>query len=104
MIGDLIEKHQLRRSDILWRAAESFVEGYGPISRSMAFRVLIHSGAHLINWWVRGPKEGLSDQEIRRIVKLGRDMVCYGVKTNEQWFRDNELGFIFGVEQKPSSR
>lgn len=95
MIGDLIELTQLRQLDSFSCAIKSFVEGYGSMTRKMAFRVLIHAGAHLAGWYVRGPKRGLDKDEIRRIVKLGRDMVCFGIIENEQWFRDNELGVIF---------
>ncbi|KAH6659427.1 kinase-like domain-containing protein [Truncatella angustata] len=103
MTGDLIEKHQLGRLDGFTAAFGGFVEGYSNISRDMAFRTLIHAGAQLICWYFRGPKKGLHDDEIRRIIKLGRDMICYGIKRDEYWFRDNGFGPIIStphVEQQ----
>lgn len=95
MIGDLIEKYELSGDLIFKRAIDSFVEGYGGVSWKMAFRALIHAGAQLVNWHIRGPKVGLSDDEILRIVKMGRDMIEWGLKENELWFRDRGLGRIF---------
>ncbi|KAK6087592.1 hypothetical protein SCUP234_01750 [Seiridium cupressi] len=101
MVGDLIELYQNTDLEIFLHTLDSFVEGYGAISKEMAFRVLIHAGAHLIGWFVRGSGEVRKDGDVRRIVKLGRDMICYGIRKDGRWFRDNHLGAIF--DQEPPS-
>ncbi|KAM0810543.1 putative Kinase-like domain-containing protein [Seiridium cardinale] len=98
MIGDLIELYQKTNLDVFLHTLDSFVEGYGAISREMAFRVLIHAGAHLIGWFVRGSGKVRKDGDVHRIVKLGRDMICYGIRKDDRWFRDNHLGAIFDQE------
>ncbi|KAF3020631.1 hypothetical protein E8E14_011967 [Neopestalotiopsis sp. 37M] len=103
MIGDLVEKYELSGINIFCHAIDQFVEGYGVMSKEMAFRVRVHAGVQLINWYIRGPKEGLSDEEICRIVKLGRDMVCHGMNEDEKWFHDNKLGRILLATRKTAS-
>ncbi|KAK6189343.1 hypothetical protein LQW54_013368 [Pestalotiopsis sp. IQ-011] len=97
MVGDLIEKYEVSGYLIFKRAIDSLVEGYGRVSRKMAFRILIHAGVQLVNWHIRGPTVGLSDDGILRIVKMGRDMIEWGLKENEQWFRDRGLGRILDL-------
>lgn len=95
MIGDLIEQVQLGKAESFEYAIIDFIQGYGPIGRNMAFRALVHAGVQLMGWYVRGPKTGLREEQIRCIIRLARDMICFGMKKDEQWFRDHELGAIF---------
>lgn len=95
MIGDLIQQVQLGKGDCFGRTISDFLEGYGKVSHQVAFRALVHAGVQLMGWYVRGPRSGLGEEGVRRIVKLARDMICFGMKRDEQWFRENNLGDIF---------
>ncbi|KAL5338442.1 kinase-like domain-containing protein [Aspergillus crustosus] len=72
----------------LW-VIQGIAEGYGDISSDVAFRTLIHVGVHLIFWGSTTAGWG-SDEQVREVVRIGRDLVTKG------WLKDRG-GFEAGV-------
>ncbi|RDW70749.1 phosphotransferase family protein [Aspergillus mulundensis] len=87
MIAELyMLKHYKDIDSGLW-AIEGFVEGYGHvnITEEMAFRTLIHAGAHFIFFGSTTPGWGTAEQ-VKELVRLGRELVVRGWEKEKDWF------------------
>jgi hypothetical protein len=98
MIGDLCERKYFNHVDSAIWTIEGFMQGYGPISDEMAFRIAIHAGVHLICWYNRGPSTGPRWSCLGRIadlMKIGRDFIVKGWEKDRYWFEDSWLAPLF---------
>jgi hypothetical protein len=66
----------------------SFISGYGPVDRSVAFSAVIYVGNHLICWGTRVEGWGTAEQ-IREVVVVGRDLVVKGWEKDVEFFRES---------------
>ncbi|KAJ4991645.1 hypothetical protein SVAN01_02760 [Stagonosporopsis vannaccii] len=99
MIGDLLEKSYMSDSHTSVRShceatITAFVKGYGNLSDEMAYRIIIHAGAHIINWCARHPgaeMRGRADELIQRAVAI----VVKAWEEDQPWFDGHVLGCLF---------
>ncbi|KAJ5663563.1 hypothetical protein N7507_004294 [Penicillium longicatenatum] len=94
MIAELYETKLFKGVDCGVWIIKGLVKGYGPLDDNMAFRTAIHVGVHLIVWGSRVQGWGPEDQ-IEKVVKVGRDLILQGWKKNKAWFDGKELGCLF---------
>lgn len=64
------------------------------LSEEMAFRTAIHVGVHLVIWGSTVPGWG-SEQQIKEVVKVGRDLIVHGWNKNRAWFEGGALECLF---------
>jgi hypothetical protein len=99
MIGDIYER---RHSGNAKAIIEGLMCGYGHMSDDLAFRTAIHTGVHLVCWYIRGPKQTsmvVSEDQVRDIIKAGVDLIVRGWKKDRQWFGDSLLAPLFGKSE-----
>lgn len=99
MIGDLLEKISFAGENFSSRIAckvtiEAFAEGYGALSDDMAYRVLIHADAHVINWCARHPEADMSEPA-QLMMREAVEMVMKAWRQEREWFKGKLLGCLF---------
>jgi hypothetical protein len=98
MIGDLYERKLLVDIDSAFWIIEGFVEAYGGLSDGLAFRTAIHTGVHLLNWYIRrapgGPLKGTAEQQVA-LVKTGLQYILKGWEKDRGWFAGSALAGLF---------
>jgi hypothetical protein len=105
LIGDFYERKHFKGVDSALWTMEAFVDGYGPLSEDMAFRIAIHAGVHLICWCNRRPGQpppGVTPEQISGVVETGRDFVLKGWAKDKIWFQDSPLACLFKSLRKGS--
>ncbi|KAL6399593.1 hypothetical protein AUP68_16998 [Ilyonectria robusta] len=72
----------------------SFMNGYGPLTGEMAFRVAVDFGAHLVLWPYRtsGAGEG---EVVETCVGIGRDAITHAEERDKSWFKGGVLHSVF---------
>lgn len=90
-IGDLFEKGHLHSSvrPNAIALVENFIAGYGSVTEDMAFRIALHAGVHMINWWSRGRKE--ESEEGRELLRKALEIVSRAWKRDKKWFFENRM-------------
>ncbi|KAJ5325274.1 hypothetical protein MYU51_020841 [Penicillium brevicompactum] len=96
MIAELYETKLFKHLDIGLQIIQGFTAGYGPISDEMAFRTAIHVGVHLICWGSRVPGWG-SQEQVKEVVKVGRDIIVQAWAKEKTWFEEGSLGCLFAI-------
>lgn len=94
MIAELYETKLFKNVDCGVWVIQGFMEGYGPLSDDMAFRTAIHVGVHLVVWGSRVAGWG-SEEQIKEVVMIGRDLIVQGWKKNREWFVSQDLDCLF---------
>ncbi|KAI1074466.1 kinase-like domain-containing protein [Whalleya microplaca] len=100
MIGDLYERKHFRDTEgALW-AIYAFIEGYGPLSEEMAFRVAIHTGVQLITWVTRGSPLHMRPawatlERATALLRLGTTFILKGWEKDKEWFKSSVLTNLF---------
>jgi thiamine kinase-like enzyme len=90
--GDLYErKHFSNAVSAIW-VIQGVINGYGPVSEEMAFRIAIHTGVHLICWALRRPA---IQERAEELVKLAVSFVVKGWEKDRRWFEDSALSSFF---------
>ncbi|KAK3319394.1 kinase-like domain-containing protein [Apodospora peruviana] len=102
MIGDLYERKYFNgAAEGAQSAIRGFVEGFaeaGQLSDVFAFRVAIHAGVHLINWYRRRPKSApilFSAEQITAALTMGKNFVRKGWERDRHWFEGTEIVGLF---------
>lgn len=96
MIAELYELKHFKDIDAGVWILQGFVAGYHlPLSDEVAFRTAIHVGVHLVCWGSRVPDWGTQEQ-VRDLVKIGRDFIVKGWEKDRKWFDGGVLGCLFG--------
>ncbi|KAJ4290425.1 hypothetical protein N0V90_010641 [Kalmusia sp. IMI 367209] len=74
-LGDLLERFYLNPSlqPTISELIRGFTTGYGRLDEALAFRTAINAGVQMLNWWGRGPKDGLDESVRKRGVELVRE-------------------------------
>jgi hypothetical protein len=88
MCTELYELKLFKDLDAGISLIKSFVEGYGPVSREVAFAAVIFVGNHLICWGTRVAGWGTPEQ-IKEVVKVGRDLVVKGWEKDVEFFKQS---------------
>lgn len=89
-IGDLLEKghfHSSVRPNAI-ALVENFIAGYGEVTEDMSFRIWLHAGVHMINWWSRGRKE--ENEEGMELLRKALEIVARAWKRDKEWFFGNK--------------
>jgi hypothetical protein len=73
---------------------EGFAVGYGDVDDDFAFRTALHAGTHLIAWGTRVPGWG-SEEQVRQVVSVGRDIVLRAWQKDRAWFEASDLACLF---------
>lgn len=77
----------------LW-AMEGFVDAYGPIDETFAFRTALQAGAHLLS--VITSSSGMGTPErISEVARLGRDIIVHAWEKDRAWFEAGDLACLF---------
>ncbi|KAJ5675464.1 hypothetical protein N7462_008361 [Penicillium macrosclerotiorum] len=94
MIAELYETKLFRGVDAGISVINGLLEGYGPLSRTMAFRTAVHVGAHLVCWGSRVPGWG-SPSQIEEVVTVGRDLLVHAWTEDQAWLEGSALACLF---------
>lgn len=86
MITELYELKIFKGLDAGDSLVKAFVDGYGPVDCDVAFTAIMFTGNHLICWGTRVPGWGTPEQ-IKEVVKVGRDLVVKGWEKDVEFFR-----------------
>ena len=98
IIGDLYERKVYNKVDSTVPVMEGVIEGYGELSDDMAFRVAMHVGVHLINWYSRRPQRGpwvATPEAIVAGLTLGRDFILRGWEKDKKFFENSQVASLF---------
>ncbi|KAL4784576.1 kinase-like domain-containing protein [Aspergillus varians] len=94
MIAELYMLKHFKDIDAgLW-VIEGFAAGYQDIPEDVAFRTIIHVGVHFIFWGTTVPGWG-SKEQVRELVKLGRDLIVKAWERERAWFESGFWGVLF---------
>lgn len=93
MIAELYELKLFKDIDAGTWMMKGLMFGYGTINTKMAFRTAIHIGSHLINF-SSVPDWG-SEEQVKRVIKQGRDIVSRAWRKDREWFEGTPLNFLF---------
>jgi hypothetical protein len=77
---------------------EGVIDCYGELSDEMAFRIAIHVGVHLIDWYNRRPQRGpwmASAEAIIAGLTVGRDFIMKGWDKDRKFFEGSLLASLF---------
>ncbi|GAD96391.1 hypothetical protein SS1G_01113 [Paecilomyces variotii No. 5] len=97
MIAELYELKHFKDIDAGVWILQGFVAGYHPpLSDEVAFRTAIHVGVHLVCWGSRVPGWGSQDQ-VRDVVKIGRDFIVKGWEKDRKWRTKSILECFYSV-------
>lgn len=101
-IGDLLEKAHFHpigspNHTNLVTLANGFLQGYGTVKEDMAFRILIHTGVHMINWWSRhgwaAPVE--RREKATEMLKVAWEIVKMGCLKDTEGLKRTTLSTLF---------
>ncbi|CAI6335832.1 unnamed protein product [Periconia digitata] len=90
-IGDLLETAHFDSSLQLMVIAliKAFTTTYANVGEDIAFRIAMHAGVHMINWWSRGPKQD-DNQEGKALLHEALKIVARAWKKDREWMKKNE--------------
>lgn len=77
---------------------EGFIQGYGPLSEELAYRVAIHAGVHLICWYYRRNRNAPLPYPLPIVLgalTLGRDLILKGWAKDKVWLQTTVLAPLF---------
>lgn len=98
MIGDLVEWEHFHNSNSAKWIMQGFIKGFSAMTDEMAFRIAIHAGVHLLNWYKRrhpeAPLKG-SPAQIASAVNMGTNFIVKGHKKDRCWFEKSILAPLF---------
>ncbi|KAK3393979.1 kinase-like domain-containing protein [Podospora didyma] len=98
LAGDLYERTHYRDVAVAVDVIRGFVTGYGGLSDEMAFRIAIHAGVHLINWYSRRnpmTPPPAPVEKIRAGMKVGVQWILKAWEEDREWFKGSVLGCLF---------
>jgi hypothetical protein len=98
LIGDLCERVIYNGSNISVPVVQGIIEGYGALSDEMAFRVAMHVGVHIINWYKRRPKRGpwvAKEEAVVAGLAVARDFAIKGWEKDRKFFDGTVLESLF---------
>ncbi|KAF2819139.1 hypothetical protein CC86DRAFT_147191 [Ophiobolus disseminans] len=96
IIGDILETNHFTPSKILEDLVTGFVEGYGALQDTMAFRVAIQVGVHMINWCSRhAPPQGSLLLQVEKLMQEAVSFVVRGWQQDKKWFDKSLLSCLF---------
>lgn len=98
MLGDIYERYHFNDIQIALDIFRGFIQGYGKIDEAMAFRMAIHTGVHLLGWYIRRapetPPTGTQEQ-IDGAVRIGMEFILRGWRKDRRWFEGSVLSSLF---------
>lgn len=94
MFAELFEVKHFRDIDSGVWIIEAFLNGYGAMTQEKAFKLAIHMGAHLVCWGSSVSGWG-SQEQVEKVVEIGRDYIVNGWKKNARFFTDTPLASLF---------
>ncbi|THW22108.1 hypothetical protein D6D23_06170 [Aureobasidium pullulans] len=94
VFAELFELKHFKDIDAGTWLIEAFMRGYGEIDEELAFKTAVHVGVHLICWGSRVQGWG-SEEQIQRIVEVGKDFVVEGWEKNKAFFTEGPLKCLF---------
>jgi len=98
ILADLYERNHFKGIAASLPAMEGFVEGYGPLSEDLAYRVAIHAGVHLICWYYRRNRNAPLPYPLPVVLDaltLGRDLILKGWAKDKVWLQTTVLAPLF---------
>lgn len=90
-IGDLLETSYFEPSiaPSVIILINNFTAGYSSVEEDMSFRIALHAGVHMINWWSRGPKK--DSKEGRQLLDKALEIVARAWERDKAWFHKHEV-------------
>lgn len=96
LIGDLLETDHFAPNVNMGSLVKGFVGGYGALDDTMAFRVAIHVGVHMMNWCSRhAPPQGDMLMQVENLVQKAMNIVVHACRENRKWFAGSILSCLF---------
>ncbi|KAI9735703.1 MAG: hypothetical protein M1818_006311 [Claussenomyces sp. TS43310] len=98
ILADFYERNHFKGIAASLLAMEGFVEGYGPLSEKLAYRVAIHAGVHLICWYYRRNRNAPLPYPLPIVLDaltLGRDLILKGWAKDKVWLQTTVLASLF---------
>lgn len=74
---------------------QGLARAYPYLTEAMAYRVAIHVGVHFVCWGTMITDWG-TEEQVRRVVELGRDLIVKGWRKERGWFEGGFWGCLFG--------
>lgn len=103
MLADLYERKHFHNTEAAIWVIDTFIKGYGRVSKETAFRIAVHTGVHMIAWVIRGPplhmRPAWATRElIDGIVRLGMTMILRGWEKDQHYLERTFIGGLFRSE------
>ncbi|KAH8423007.1 uncharacterized protein LDX57_000763 [Aspergillus melleus] len=95
MIAELYFVKHFRDVDAGPWIIEGFARSYPHLTEAMAYRAAIHVGVHFICWGTMLTDWG-SEEQVREVVALGRDLIVKGWRREREWFEGGFWGCLLG--------
>lgn len=98
IIGDLYELYHYRGTETALWLIKGIVAGYDTLSEELAFKTAIHTGVHLICWYMRRDPNGPLGHPLEKVeaaMKIGVDFIVKGWKKDRKWFEGKGLESLF---------
>jgi hypothetical protein len=98
ILADFYERNHFGGAAASIPAMEGFIDGYGPLSDELAYRVAIHAGVHLICWYYRRDRNAPLPYPLPKVLAaltLGRDLVLKGWAKDKSSLQTTVLGPLF---------
>lgn len=100
MIADLLEREFFEDSKLARLAAKGSLEGYGSLTDELAYRTIIHAGAHMIGWYTRRPPGAPLPAPLEQVTEFMHRATLMIVKAwqrDKPYFLKSSLAFLFNA-------
>ncbi|KAI0104218.1 kinase-like domain-containing protein [Nemania sp. FL0031] len=101
LLADLYERNHFKGVEASIPAMKGFIEGYGPLSEDLAYRVAVHTGVHLICWYYRRNRNAPLPHPLPKVLaalSIGRDLIVKGWTKDKTWLQTSIIGSMFADE------
>ncbi|TRX87789.1 hypothetical protein FHL15_011327 [Xylaria flabelliformis] len=101
LLADLYERYHFKGVEASIPAMKGFIEGYGPLSEDLAYRVAVHAGVHLICWYYRRNRNAPLPHPLPKVLAaltIGRDLIFKGWAKDKAWLHTSIIGPMFADE------
>jgi hypothetical protein len=92
IIGDFYQRN-IQNDAIpgIW-GIQGVINGYGPVTEEMAFRIAIHTGVHLVGIGTMGQAP---PDRVTKMIKFAVELIVKGWEKDKGWFADSALAGLF---------
>ncbi|KAF9878851.1 phosphotransferase enzyme family protein [Colletotrichum karsti] len=96
MLGELYAIWLCQRKEASLWIAEGYCRGLGNLSESLAFRIALQLGVHLISFGAIS-REMESSEQTREVARIGGEIIVNAWGKQKAWFEQSELSVLFAA-------